>query len=58
MLYELSFFYNCYFVFWGIFTNKLVDQQIKLYLHNIHKKHNNTNNNNTNIINSYYKNQI
>ena len=39
------------------FTNKLVDQQIKLYLQNIHKN-NTTNNNNTNRINLYYRNQM
>ena len=33
------------------FPNKLVDQQIKLYFHNIHKNNNPSNNNNTNRIN-------
>ena len=32
------------------FPNKLVDQQIKLYLHNIHKNDNTIKNNNTNKI--------
>ena len=39
------------------FSNKLVDQQIKLYLQNIHKNNNTTNNNNINRINLYYRNQ-
>ena len=39
------------------FANKIIDQQIKQYLHNIHKNSNN-NNNNTNRINLYYKNQM
>ena len=33
------------------FPNKLVDQQIKVYLQNINKNNNTTNNNNTNRIN-------
>ena len=42
------------------FTNKQVDQQIKLYLHKIHNNDNttttnNNNNNNTNRINLYYR---
>ena len=42
------------------FLNKLVDQQIKLDLHNIHKNKNNntTNNNNINRINLYYRHQM
>ena len=40
------------------FPNKLVDQQIKLYLHNIHKNNNTTNTTNTNRINRYYRNQM
>ena len=40
------------------FPNKLVDQQIKLYLQNINKNNNITNNNNTNRINLYYRNQM
>ena len=36
------------------FPNKIVDRQIKLYLHNIHKINNTTNHNNTNRINLYY----
>ena len=40
------------------FPNKLVDQQIKLYLQNINKNNNTTNNNNTNRINLYYRNQM
>ena len=40
------------------FPNKLVYQQIKLYLPNIHKNNNTTNNNNTNRINLYYRNQM
>ena len=35
------------------FPNKLVDQQIKLYLNNIHKNDNTANKNNTNRINLY-----
>ena len=38
--------------------NKLVTQQIKLYLQNIHKNNSTTNNNNTNRINLYYRNQM
>ena len=38
--------------------NKLVDQQINLYLHNIHKNNNTTSNNNMNWINLYYRNQM
>ena len=34
------------------FANKLINQQIRLYFHNIHK--NNYCNNNTNRINLYY----
>ena len=33
------------------FPNKLIDQQIKLYLHNIHKDNNTTNYNNIHRIN-------
>ena len=40
------------------FPNKLIDQQIKLYLHNIHRNSNNNNSNNTNRISLYYKNQM
>ena len=40
------------------FPKKLVGQQIKLYLHNIHKNNNTTNNNNTKRINLYYRNQM
>ena len=40
------------------FSNKLVDQQIKLYLQNIHKNNNTINNNNANRINVYYRNQM
>ena len=40
------------------FLHKVVDQQIKLYLHNIHKNNNIINNNNTNRINLYYRNQM
>ena len=40
------------------FPNKLVGQQIKLCLHNIHKNNNTTNKNNTNRINLYYRDQI
>ena len=40
------------------FPNKLVNQQIKLYLHNIYKNNNTTNNNNTNRINLYYRNKM
>ena len=40
------------------FPNNLIDQQIKQYLHNIHKNSNNSNSNNTNRINLYYKNQM
>ena len=36
------------------FPNKLIDQQIKQYLHNTHKN----SNNNANRINLYYKNQM
>ena len=39
------------------FPNKLVNQQIKLYLHNI-PQNNTTTNNNTNRINLYYRNQM
>ena len=40
------------------FSNKLVDQQIKLYLQSINKNNNATNNNNTNRINLYCRNQM
>ena len=40
------------------FPNKLIDQQINQYLHNIHKNSNNNSNNNTNRINLYNMNQI
>ena len=40
------------------FPNKLVDQQIKLYIQNINKNYNTTNNNITNRINLYYRNQM
>ena len=40
------------------FPNKLIDQQIKQYLHNIHKNSKNINNNNTNRINLFYKNEM
>ena len=36
------------------FPNKQVNQQIKLYLHNIHKNNNTTNNNKINL---YYRNK-
>ena len=37
------------------FPNELIGQQIKKYLHNIHKNSNNNHNNyNTNRINRYY----
>ena len=39
------------------FPNKIIDQQIKQYLHNIHKNSNN-NINNTNRINLWYKDQM
>ena len=39
------------------FPNKLVDQKIKLYLHNIDKNNYTTNNNNTNRIKLYYRNK-
>ena len=42
----------------GNFPNKLINQQIKLYLHNIHKYSNNNNKNNANRINLYYKNKM
>ena len=35
------------------FSYKLIDQQLKLYLHNIHKNNNTTNNNNTNRIKQF-----
>ena len=40
------------------FPSKQGDQQVKLYLHNIHKNNNTINNNNTNRINLYYRNQM
>ena len=40
------------------FPNKLIDQQIKLYLHNIHKNNNTINYDNINRINLYYRNQM
>ena len=42
----------------NIFPNKLVDQQIKLYHHNIQKNNNTTYNNHTNRINRYYGNEM
>ncbi len=39
------------------FPNKLIEQQIKQYLHNIHKNNNSNNNNNTNRIDLYYENR-
>ena len=38
--------------------NKIIDQQIKQYLHNIHKNSNNNNTNNSNRINLHYENQM
>ena len=40
------------------FPNKLVNQQINLYLQNINKNNNPTNINNTDRINLYYRNQM
>ena len=40
------------------FPNKQVNQQMKLYLYNIHKNNNTTNNNNANRMNLYYRNQM